>query len=109
MSEDKERVDHVMEARAVMKVLGEIPMQPAAGIASAIAAQTHATLALVEQQRIANQLELLRIETENEFTPTDALDAIYSRESLGEWGDGRLRTRPGIVAALELQAGGDDA
>lgn len=63
-------------------------------------AQVHATLALAEQQRIANILSLARIESENSSTPTDALDYLYDREvfDLG----GKLVTNPSIMKGLGL-------
>lgn len=66
-------------------------------------AHVHATLALVEQQRIENLIALTRIECENASTPTDALDTIYDREEpAGGWGSVKLHTRPEIKEALGL-------
>lgn len=61
------------------------------------AAHVHATLALAEQQRLANVFELSRIESENHCTPKDALNAIYDTSD-----PDYLESLPEIMEALEL-------
>lgn len=58
-----ERIDHAAEAR---KALGYITgVDPATNqITLALEAQVHATLALAEQQRIANRIALARVAAE---------------------------------------------
>lgn len=102
-----DRIDHAEKARTELDFLHEWMAEEgqtdATQLASAIEAQVHATLALVEQQRIANIIALTRIETENQATPTDALDALYSREEPTGWGqDVSLHTRPEIMKGLGL-------
>lgn len=103
-----ERIDHAAEARMHIEWAHE--HQEHEGITertvtdTALLAQAEATLALVEQQRIANLVALSRIECENESTPTDAFDAIYDCEETNGWNAGvKMRTRPEIAAALGIE------
>lgn len=52
------RIDHAAGARDWLAVAAGAPAPYSGAIADALAAQTHATLALVEQQRIANLIAL---------------------------------------------------
>lgn len=66
-----ERIDHAAQA---VRVLGNFPHEHIADSATALAwAQVHATLALVEQQRIANLISVYGAERRGEdgskFTP----------------------------------------
>lgn len=66
-------------------------------------AQVHATLALVEQKRIANTIALMQLERESDTMPTDALDAVYEREHISALSNQfRLHTRTEIKEALGL-------
>ncbi|MFJ4173355.1 hypothetical protein [Microbacterium sp. NPDC089696] len=103
-----ERIDHVAEARRLQEtargIVTDNPTAFAPYMAAVILldeARLEAQLALVEQQRIANVLALLRIESENRITPTDALDSIYEIEA-PEWGEKKLSTRDEIKEALGL-------
>ena len=97
-------IDHAAEAKRLLPKRGE-GMMPN----HIAAAQVHATLALVEQQRIANLIALARIETENISTPTDALDTIYRREeiSTGFGGETRLHMKSWALDALRIGEGDD--
>ena len=99
------RIDHAAEAEkwlAYSADLNPVVDWPRVSHASILAAG-HAALAGVEQQRIANLIELLRVEAENKSTPTDALDALYEREYDYGLGDSvKLHTRPEIKEALRL-------
>ena len=53
-----DRIDHTARAYGVLRSVGSVSMAPDEATVSVIAAQTHATLALVEQQRIANLIAL---------------------------------------------------
>lgn len=88
-------MNHAQEARDLLQ-----PLQALAGKDAAFdleLAQVHATLALAEQQRIANVIALTRIECENDYTPRDALKALYD---VSEPRD--LHTNLNILEALEL-------
>lgn len=79
-----ERIDHVAEANATAKqtlsygAYGE----DAGAVVSMLAAQVHATLALVEQQRIANRLKVAEL---------DLTDEIGYRQNGGYALDFRIR------------------
>jgi hypothetical protein len=94
-----DRIDHAAEAMICIKTAHREGRDPF----SMMQAQVHAMLALVEQQRIANILALSRLECENESTPTDALDALYTREGGDDWGVAlKLHTCPEIREGLRL-------
>lgn len=63
-----ERIDHVADARAWLRA-SEGPDVPPGEVATSFAAiaQVHATLALVEQQRIANRLMLAALVSDVEL------------------------------------------
>lgn len=63
-------------------------------------AQIHALLEVAEQQRVSNLIALARVESENNSTPTDALNAIYDREETTY--DVKLRTRSEILSSLRI-------
>lgn len=52
------RIDHVAKANSLLRSVASEPMTSAEATVSMMAAQIHATLALVEQQRIANLIAL---------------------------------------------------
>ena len=85
-----DRIDHAAEAVALLNlaVAAQHQGDPRHLIA---AAQTHATLALVEQHRVANQIALSSLTYEIE----DIHDAIGQRA---------LRQLPDIAAALGIKA-----
>lgn len=95
-------MNHAQEAERLLKTAlsDQYVKSPAGYDASVLVtqrAQVHATLALAEQQRIANVFELSRIESENHCTPRDALNAIYDTSD-----PDYLETLPEIMESLEL-------
>lgn len=93
-----ERIDHAEQSR---RLLHSMTVAEIGTIqASLMAAQVNATLALVEQQRIANLIALVHLEAANDATPSDAIGAIWSREEIGPMF--KLHTRPDIAAALGI-------
>lgn len=91
-----DRIDHAAVARRLMDLTGEGYVvhdgwTETTALMATLDAQTHATLALVEQQRIANQIALATLTYELE----DAHDAI---------GQQALRGLPDIAAALGVAA-----
>lgn len=100
-----ERIDHAAEAvalRALTATLG-VTVGQADGLLQA--AQMHATLAIVEQQRIANVINLAKA--------AQAQYGHYAGEAgfMGQLFDnpntelGNMRLKPDIAAALGLTAG----
>lgn len=89
-----DRIDHAAEAVALLNLAAATQHQgdPRHLIA---ASQVHATLALVEQHRVANQIALSSLTYEIE----DAHDAIGQRA---------LRGLPDIAAALGIEAADHD-
>lgn len=86
-----ERIDHAKQSRAVLNALIGAHL-PSSEVAPLVAiAQVHPTLALVEQQRIANLLALHRHEVKHDI-------GAWSR--LYEHGTDDLK--PGIKHALGL-------
>lgn len=57
-----EQIDHAAEARRALAAATETPAEGVVSDPWLLAAQVHATLALVEQQRIANLLALAQFE-----------------------------------------------
>lgn len=78
-----ERIDHAVEARDTLTEVG----YPASNEGAMLHALTHATLALVEQQRIANIIALRN--ADSDVLVDDEWDDTYSqiREALGLEGD----------------------
>ena len=96
--------DHYAEARRRLRGLNEY--QEAEGLndftilSVALEAQVHATLALAEQQRIANVIALWQDEDAS-GTSQEASSALVKRESVSE-GYG-LKLRPEIARALRIE------
>lgn len=95
-----ERIDHAAKAMEWLTPAEGTGLTWTETSGMAAIAQAHATLALVEQQRIANLIALARVESENHTTPTDALDALYTREETSF--DTKLHTRAEIREGLGL-------
>ncbi|MFT4281212.1 hypothetical protein [Microbacterium sp.] len=76
-----ERIDHAAEARrlASMIVEGDDPtIVTMQAMVNTVGAQVHATLALLEQQRIANLISLMQMQTEcDENTEMLAAEAMH--------------------------------
>ena len=85
-----DRIDHAAEAVALLN-LAAAPQHQGDPRHLISASQVHATLALVEQQRIANEITLATLTYEIE----DAHDAIGQRA---------LMALPDIAAALGIKA-----
>lgn len=89
-----DRIDHAAESRKHIGWTHDWQEREGdteeAGLATAVLAQAHATLALVEQQRLANRIALSSLTYEIE----DAHDAIGQRA---------LRQLPDIAAALGVE------
>ena len=94
------RIDHAARANNVLRSVASVSMASAEATVSVIAAQTHATLALVEQQRIANLIALFNIENAGLFTSAANRGLI---EHFSEHGDWDYRIRPDIAAALGIE------
>lgn len=101
------RIDHAGKAR---QILAEIPdgATEAGAMAWCAEAQVHATLALVEQQRIANLIALANSNhpSMEAQVAEDAVDALthwndHENTDMGGWRE----LRPDIAAALGLTAG----
>lgn len=78
---------------------------PEANLANGLVAQTHATLALVEQQRIANIIALSQAEDGNGWLVKEPLDALFTYVSSEDYdpdGDNGLRIHPDIKKGLGL-------
>ena len=92
-----DRIDHAAEAVALLNLAAAAQHQgdPRHLIA---AAQVHATLALVEQQRIANLIAL----TKETFAAYEACEALgtFATAKCGE----QIGLRPEIAAALGIEA-----
>lgn len=61
------RIDHAEIARNNMDWVGSRDLTPDAAAVTLAAAQVHATLALVEQQRIANRLKVAELDLTEEI------------------------------------------
>lgn len=94
-----EQIDHAAEAREWIDAAARHP----GAISTAILAQAEATLALVEQQRIANLIAL----SESGRTTVNGARAALSALYVGAVEDGtaHMQLRPDIAAALVI---GDD-
>ena len=90
-----DRIDHVAEAVALLNLAVTAQGDPRHLIA---AAQAHATLALVEQQRIANLIALLK----DTFASHEALE-VLSDVATAQSGQ-LISLRPDIAAALGIEA-----
>lgn len=78
-----ERIDHAAEARRKMRVTAELLMHEGDelhAIGNTLEAQVHATLALVEQQRIANLITVADLWTTPEIVSPIVAEI---REALG--------------------------
>jgi len=103
-----ERIDHAAEALDALIAVSNIeePLTVANLLAEA---QTHATLALVEQQRIANLIALAtNIHTPLADQPaTDAMGALvdyhpHENDEFGGW----FEANPDVAAALGIETEG---
>ena len=101
-----ERIDHAAEARIQLEGAQDLEAPFCWGAFAA--AQVHATLALVEQQRIANLIALAGVDSRDD----EGLDMLRAEASdmLAQWvptspDDEHPEIRPGIAAALVI---GDD-
>ena len=97
-----DRIDHATEAR---RLISAVPARDT--YARTAYAQVHATLALVEQQRIANLIALAgsRNPILREQVAEDAAEALatfheHADLALGGWHE----VRPDIAAALGIEA-----
>lgn len=98
-----ERIDHaaraLVEYDAALEVMESEGITDGTVVASAVLAQVHATLALVEQQRIANLIALTRLSDDD--MRIGAEDALFEPDPT--LGHGKpWRVRPGIREALGL-------
>lgn len=96
-----DRIDHVAEAQRSDEITQEqwttfaFETSDASNLYTAIQEQKHATLALVEQQRIANLIALAHVADQHEnVSPAEQ----QAWDALGVRGAGTLR--PNIAAAL---------
>ena len=97
-----ERINHAARARierdALNDVLADEGITDASIVATAILVQVHATLALAEQQRIANLIALWSVnDTSYGATAFEALGSMSA-----EWG-GRAELYPHIKEALGIE------
>lgn len=99
-----ERVDDVQEAREWIReaLMEDGPGNDSRAALPARLAQAHATLALVEQQRIANLIALARMESRNYAIGKGATDAIWERRTGAEFGEPSMLLRPEIREVLGL-------
>ena len=95
-----DRIDHAARAAQMARDALATSRSGAQGIAGILAAtaQVHATLALVEQHRIANLIAL----TKETFAAHEAREALgtFATAKLGE----QIGLRPDIAAALGIKA-----
>ena len=101
-----DRIDHAAEARKHIDWAHDWQEREGdteeAGLATAVLAQAHATLALVEQARIANLVGLLK----DTFASHQALEAL-SDVATAQSGQ-LISLRPDIAAALGIETGAGD-
>ncbi|KTR95367.1 hypothetical protein NS220_06070 [Microbacterium testaceum] len=76
------RIDHARVAQENLDVVGSRPMLPEVAAVTATAALVHATLALVEQQRIANLIALVAL-SGNESVQESSFDEGSTLASAG--------------------------
>ena len=99
-----DRIDHAALAAQMARDAVSTSRSGAQVIAGMLAAtaHVHATLALVEQQRIANLIAL----TKETFAAHEAREALgtFATAKLGE----QIGLRPDIAAALGIEAVGHD-
>ncbi len=90
-----ERIDHAAEARKILELVTGLPKLDEARV--------HATLALVEQQRIANLIALSQAEDGNGWQAEQPLAALFAyRREAGAMEDEGLHIRPEIAVALGI-------
>lgn len=94
-----DRIDHAAEARRLNKLASSVAGDAAARVVLA-AAQVHATLALVEQQRIANLIAVLNADMPDGYIVTKVWDQPGERP--------QEAMRQQITAALGIETGVDD-
>lgn len=103
------RFDHATEARALLIqgdafTSSDMVLQTGEAKADVIAlAQVHATLALVEQQRIANLVALSQAEDGNGWASEQAIAAVFREHWNDETGQGHCTIAPDIAAALGIE------
>ena len=108
-----ERIDHAAEARKLIawgeEWMREQGSTDATNIATAMHAQTHATLALAEQARVANIISLSV--KQGLSHDVEAWVSSWDEELNAEGKITKIELRPDIAAALGLtveQEGGND-
>lgn len=94
-----ERIDHAAEASRLLASSGPYG---APLLEASTAAQAHATLALVEQQRIANLIALSQAEDGNGWTSEQAIAAVFREHWDDEREQGHCTIAPNIAAALGI-------
>lgn len=99
-----ESTNHAAEAMA-LRNLAAMPTVPGQAEALLLTAQVHATLALVEQQRIANLIALAESGRTTVNGARAALAGLY--DGSAEEGSAYMALRPDIAAALGLTDGAD--
>lgn len=103
-----ERIDHAKEAGDALYWLenaGDNIVRERGPMEVAMA-QVHATLALVEQMRIANLIALAESGRTTVNGARQALSAIY--DGTVEGGTARMSLRPDIAAALGIEGWSDE-
>lgn len=100
-----ERIDHAAEARDSISLAQDDALaEEATSITHAMIANAEATLALVEQQRIANLIALSQALDGNGWQAAEPLDAIFAyRNTEPDDEFAGLHIRPDIAAALGIE------
>lgn len=102
-----DRIDHAAEARKHIGWTHDWQEREGdtkeVGLATAVLAQTHATLALVEQQKVANVIALSQAEDGNGWTSEQAVAAVFREHWDDESGQGHCTIAPDIAAALGVE------
>lgn len=98
-------IDHYTEATKLIRgLLEDLPTE-------GVIAQVHATLALAEQQRIANLIALLPgieiFETGGAVAQVDGLTEVIRKTNHEGRGYGMYRLRPDIARALRIETPND--
>lgn len=101
-----DRIDHAAKAREALAAAHEVPAEGQVADPWLLAAQTHATIALVEQQRIANLIALARYAGEYDESPD--LLRMAAVNSLVTWkphgpDDEHPEIRPDVASALGIK------